>query len=300
MSADFSEPRPSEDGEIDVFKLIAMLWQAKGLIALVTVVCIALALTYAFMATPIFKADVLLEPAGDDAKKGGAMAQLGGLAAMAGINIGGGGTSKDAAIAKLKSRIFIEEFIRDENLLPVLFEEHWDAAAKGWKEQDPKKQPSLFQGVEMFQKSLLKIMEDKKTGLVTLTLEWKDAKQTAQWANLLVERVNRHLRGLAIEEARRNIDYLNGELAKAMILELKQVIASLTEDQIKKIMLANGRLEFAFKVIDPAVVPERRIWPKRAMIVVLGSVGGVILGVMAVFMRHGWRARKERLASITP
>ncbi|MBF0261787.1 MAG: hypothetical protein HQL97_08150 [Magnetococcales bacterium] len=295
------EPPPSEEGEIDLFKLIATLWEAKGLIAVVTAICIALATTYAFLATPVYKADTLLEPAGEDAKKGGgALSQLGGLAAMAGISIGGGSTSKDAAIAKLKSRIFIEEFIRDENLLPVLFEDKWDAAARSWKETNPDKMPTYFKGVEFFKKEILKVNEEKKTGLVTLTLEWKEAKQTAHWANLLVERVNRHLRDLAIEDAKRNIDYLNSELAKATIVELKQVIASLTEDQIKKVMLANGRPEFAFKVIDPAVVPERRNWPKRGLIMGLGGGFGGILGIVAVFMRNAWRLRRARLAGTTP
>ncbi|MEO5345223.1 MAG: Wzz/FepE/Etk N-terminal domain-containing protein [Magnetococcus sp. YQC-9] len=293
--------RYETDDEIDLFEMILKLWDAKWLIIAVTSLFVAGSVTYAFMATPSFKADILLEPAGDDAKKGGGvLAQFGGLAAMAGINISGGGTSKDTAIAKLKSRIFLEEFIRDENLMPILFEDQWDSSAKTWKEQDPKKQPTLLRGVELFSMNLLKITEDKKSGLVILTIEWKNRELASRWANLLVERINRHLRTLAIEDAKNNIEYLNAEMAKTTFVELKQVIAALTEDQIKKIMLANGRPEFAFRVIDPAVVPERRSWPKRGIIVILGGSSGLLFGISSVFIRNSWRTRKARFTQTPP
>ncbi|MBF0339951.1 MAG: hypothetical protein HQL95_03190 [Magnetococcales bacterium] len=273
--------------EISLLDLWRILMDQKWMIVLVTLLVTSGAIVYALLATPVFQTNVLLEFAGEDAKKGGgALAQLGGLAAMAGISVGGGGTSKDAAIAKLRSRIFIQEFIQDDNLLPILFEKSWDQNTKNWIVEDPTKIPTYQQGVEIFLKSILKVNEDKKTGLITLTMEWKNAAQVTRWANLLVERINRHLRTLAIEEAKRNIDYLNNELAKTTFVELKQVIATLLEDQIKKIMLANGRPEYAFKILDPAVVPERRISPKRALIAMLGGVLGGFLGVALAFLRH--------------
>jgi uncharacterized protein involved in exopolysaccharide biosynthesis len=58
-------------------------------------------------------------------------------------------------------------------------------------------------------------------------------------------------------------------------------------------MIANVRDEFAFKIIDPAVPPEKKIKPKRAMIVMLGFIGGAFLGLCAVFIRSAIDKSRE-------
>jgi len=120
--------------------------------------------------------------------------------------------------------------------------------------------------------------QDKKTGLVTLGIEWADPGQAAAWANALVVRVNAELRARAVAESERSIAYLREQLHKANLEELRLALANL----IKGITFAKATEEYAFKIIDPAVVPERRIKPKRALMVVLGGVLGLMLGCWAL------------------
>jgi uncharacterized protein involved in exopolysaccharide biosynthesis len=49
-----------------------------------------------------------------------------------------------------------------------------------------------------------------------------------------------------------------------------------------------------FKTLDPAVVPEEKAKPKRALIVVLGGILGGMLGVMLVLIRYAVRRREEQ------
>jgi len=290
-------PQQVAEEEINLLDLWRVLVREKWLIFLFTVLCTAGAIAAALTMTPIYRAEVLLEPITEDGKQGGGLlAQYGGLAATAGINIGGGGGTKDTAVAKLQSRVFVEEFLSNEKLLPVLFHEIWDPQTKSWQVENPKQIPSMWDGVESFKKNILKISEDKKTGLITLAIEWQDREQVSRWANLLVKRINRHLRGLAIQDAKKSMEYLNTELTKTQIIELQQAIVNLLEGQIKKIMLANVRTEFAFKVIDPAVVPpeNRFIKPKRRLMVVLGFVLGGFLGIFAAFFRNFLQQQKEK------
>jgi LPS O-antigen subunit length determinant protein (WzzB/FepE family) len=58
-------------------------------------------------------------------------------------------------------------------------------------------------------------------------------------------------------------------------------------------MLANSRDEFAFRIIDPAVVPQEKTRPRRAMIAVVGLMGGFILGVFIVIVRHAMRDDRQ-------
>ena len=76
---------------------------------------------------------------------GGALrSQFGGLAALAGVDLGSGGGRKDESIATLSSLGFARDFIVAENLLPVLFADKWDAAANRWR--DPSQVPTLEAG----------------------------------------------------------------------------------------------------------------------------------------------------------
>ncbi|MBF0190003.1 MAG: hypothetical protein HQL99_02515 [Magnetococcales bacterium] len=284
--------QPIEAQPLTLDDLLRNLLNQKWVILAATLLCLVATLTYALITPRLYQSEILLEPVSEDGKKGGGtLAQLGGLAAMAGLSMGSGDTSKEAALAKLKSRIFIGEFIQDEKLLPVLFSDQWDASKQEW--HDSTRPPTLFKGVTLFKTQILKISEEKKSGLITLSVEWTDREQTARWANLLVERINLYLRTLAIEDTKRNMEYLNKELAKTTIVELKQVIASLLENQIKKVMLANRHHEYAFKVLDPAVVPELPIWPKRTQIVLIGVMGGILLGILLAFVRISLQNRKK-------
>lgn len=291
-------PQVAEE-EINLLDLWRVLVREKWLIFLFTVLCTAGAIASALTTMPIYRAEVLLEPATEDGKQGnGLLAQYGGLAAMAGINIGGGGgNSKDSYIAILQSRTFVEEFLRDEKLLPILFYKIWNSESQSWQVEDPKQIPTMWDGVEYFKQNILKVSDDKKVGLVTLSIEWHEREKTAHWANLLVERINRHLRDAAIQDARKSMEYLQTELTNTNIVELQQAIASLLEGQIKRIMLTRVRTDFAFKIIDRAVVPPENVFikPKRRLMVVLGFVLGGFLGIFAAFFRNFLRRQKESL-----
>ena len=290
-------PVPQAEDEINLVDLWRVLVREKWLIFFLILLCTAGAAGAALYMTPIYRAEVLLEPLSEDGKQGGGLlAQYGGLAAMAGINIGGGGSnSKDSNMAVLQSRIFIEKFLTDEKLMPILFHTQWNPKTQSWNVKDPKQIPTLWDGVDYFNKSILKISEDKKSGLVTLSIEWENREQASQWANLLVERINRHLRELAIQDTEKSMKYLNIELEKTSVVELQQAIANILEGQIKKIMMANVRTEFAFKVIDPAVAPPEGhiVKPKRRLMVVLGFVMGLFLGIFAAFIRNFLRQNKK-------
>ena len=132
--------------------------------------------------------------------------------------------------------------------------------------------------------------------MVVLSISWHDPEKAQLWANRLVAVFNEHMRSQAVDEATKSIDYLNKQLAQTSVMEMQQMLYSLIEDSTKKIMLANVRSEYAFKVIDPAVVPERKIKPKRSLIVILGFVIGFFMAIFFVFFREFIKKSKaERL-----
>jgi uncharacterized protein involved in exopolysaccharide biosynthesis len=271
--------------------------QHRKLIGFMTGVSTILALLIAFLLTPIYRAEVLLAPVSDEntGGLGTLVGQFGDLAALAGTNLGTGKDKTAEYVAALKSRVVTTDFINQENLKPALFPRKWDTEGKKWK--DPDDVPTDWEAFELFDRGIRFVQLDRKTGLVTLAIEWKDPVLAAKWANDLVKRLNDQLRTDAVKEAENSIGFLQKELARTGTVELQQAIYRLIEVQTKKEMVARTRQDYAFKVVDPAVSPERKVRPKRLLITVLGFMVGLMLAVSVVFIRNATNTRRVQTDS---
>ena len=107
----------------------------------------------------------------------------------------------------------------------------------------------------------------------------------AEWANDMVAYLNNHIRKQAIDETTKSIFFLEQQLQETSKIEAQTVIYNLIEEQTKNIMLANVREEYAFKIIDPAVVPDMKSKPQRRKIVIFGLLLGVVFGSLLVFVK---------------
>src|SRR6185437_3498610 len=132
----------------------------------------------------------------------------------------------------------------------------------------------LVEGQSVFDKKVRDISEDRKTGLVTMTVTWTDPVLAAEWANGLVSMTNDYMRNLAIKQANAEMAYLREQALKTDTVEMKATIYALMERELQKAMVAAGERQFALRVIDPALPPERPSAPKRA----LWALAALILG----------------------
>jgi uncharacterized protein involved in exopolysaccharide biosynthesis len=210
---------------------------------------------------------------------------------MAGVNLGGGGGSTEEAIAILQSRKFLKSFIEEQRLMPILFVDLWDSDSQQWLVDIEEETPTAWDAYESFS-SILNISTDKKSGMVTLSIEWEDPEVAAEWANLLVVRLNKHLKQEAVQQAEKSIRYLKDQLATTSVVDMQQILYRLIEKQSNTIMLANVQEQYAFRVIDPAVVPEVRSKPKRMLIVVLGGVLGMMFSIFLAFFLNFLKSQK--------
>lgn len=278
------QPNPAQypyDDEIDLWELWETIWSGRLLIAAVAGLFTLSGVTYALLAQEWYKADVVLAPA-EKKSISGALGQFSGLAALAGVDIPGAGEQEPVAV--LKSSGFSRSFIEDMKLENLIME---GEAFQG-------DQPDVRDAVRVFNKNVRSVAEDKKTGLVTLSIRWKDPETAANWANLLVERLNDRLRNQALAESERNVAYLQREIAASSVVSLQQSMGRVLEGEMQKLMLARGNEEFAFKVIDRAVPPKQRDAPKRTLIALVSLLAGGFLGILAVFIRKAIANRPKR------
>jgi len=280
-----------EAEEVRLIDLWRVIWQGKWLILALSVLCSLATLVAAYVLTPVYRAQVVMAPESGENSNGGLAGiagQLGGIAALAGINLSTTEDNSVQALAILRSRAFTQGFIQQHDLLPVLFADLWDPHAKAWDVDDPAETPTLWRAYDLFDKSVRTIFQDAETGLVTLTIDWDDPAKATEWANAMVRELNANVRSRAVDQARKNIDFLREQLNSTSEVELRTVVFGLMEAEMKNAMLANARAEYAFEVIDPAVVPEKRLWPNKLLLAVVGLAAGFLIGVVVVFVRRAF------------
>lgn len=280
-----------DDDEIDLRELLVALWKRKYAISSVTIGCCLLAFASSYLFTRKYETVVEFVTLTDDAMGGRAgglaalASQIGGLASLGGLSLSGN-DRKAEYLAVLHSQALIQRFITQNNLIPVLYADDWDEAKNTWKIADPEKQPTTWKAVRYFKLKVMRIKTDNKTGLSTLSMTWSDASIAARWANGLIDMANDYVRTRTIAEAERNVAYLNDQLKKTSVLAVQNSISTLLEAQIKRIMLAQGTDQYAFRVIDPAVPPETKSFPKRVVWGILGFVTGLIGSVAFVLFER--------------
>ena len=100
----------------------------------------------------------------------------------------------------------------------------------------------------------------------------------------IVEDLNKSLAERDIAETENSIKYLQEQINKTSVSDLKQLFYTMIEAQTSQAMLAEVRPEYAFRVIDPAIAPELKHSPHRAIVtlqsVIYSFIAIIILSVM--------------------
>ena len=296
----------SKQVEISLKELIFQLWQRKILIMVVTGLFVAGAVIFSLSLPNKYQAEVMLIPSEDG--QGGGLAslasQFGGLAGMTGMNLAGNVSKKpQIALQLLKSKTFLIDFIKKNQLEVLLFaakdwdpkidtiiinDELYDTESKLWvrefefpKTLVPSEQEVYEQFIEM-----IEFVIDNREGTFRISVEYFSPKLAALWANMLVHDINEHMRQIDITQANKSIDFLNQQLNNTRLKATETVFFSLIEEQTKKTMLAQVQEDYVFVIIDPAIAPENKSNPKRALICILFFLLGGVLACGYVLMNN--------------
>jgi uncharacterized protein involved in exopolysaccharide biosynthesis len=279
---------PADDEEakdaIDLAKTAAMLRTYWKLLLCMTLVCGIIAAGISLWMRNVYRAQAIIAPTAESNGAGGSMkSDLGGLAALAGIDLGASGGRKVEALATLQSAGFIRDFIVKYNLLPILYSERWDANANTWRKD--KTPPTMEKAIKRFKGRRI-VDENTKSGLVTVKFDWYSPELAAQWTNAMIDMVNERMRAADIHTAESSLEYLDKEMATANTVELRLAIAQLIETQENNKMMANVQRDYAYHFIDRAVPPETKEGPLRTVISIGGALVGFLLGTAFVVFRR--------------
>ena len=294
------------DDEIDLRELFGVLWAGSRKIIAITAVFAFVSVIYALSLSDQYKATVLLAPANSDSSDlSGALGQLGGLASLAGVDIGSGESSESQMAQEImKSWSFIDVFIAENNIsVEVYAAEGWsrgsnelqidddiyDAETKTWLVENDNTgevgPPSSWVLFEAFSERLV-VSENKKSGLVSVSIEYYSPQIAKQWLDMYVAAINAHMQQRQMEKVTNNINYLQAQIENTSIAEMREVFYTIIAEQTKNKMLSEASPEYAFVAVSPSMVPEVKSQPQRAFICILGTLLGGMLSVLLVLVMH--------------
>jgi len=285
------------DDEIDLLELWRALMRGKWIIIGFTAVFSIASVFYALSLPNMYKSTAVLAPA--ESAGGGLSAlggQLGGLASLAGINLGRGASNKTAeAIEILQSWTFIEEFIQEQNISPLVFAvkgwnpetneliyntEIYNPQTQTWTREPPKgkqAEPSSWELFGIFG-AYLSVGEDKVSGFTSLNDEYYSPEVAKDWADALINKINSKLQARDAKEAEKNVAFLKQQIEQTPLASMQSVFYDLIEEQTKTLMLAKGSTEYVFKTVSESRVSEVKSKPKRALICIVSALSGGLVG----------------------
>ncbi len=294
------------DDEIDLRELFGVLWSGRIQIIIITMIFAVGSVIYALSLPNQYKATALLAPAqSDGGDLSSALGQLGGLASLAGVSIGIG-ESSESQIAQeiMKSWSFVETFIADNDLevevyatkgwskssnMLVIDDDVYDITQQSWlledDDTDAPRPPTSWELFERFQK-IVSVSEDKKSGLVSVSIEYFSPQIAKKWLDMYVSAINEHMQSRQVVKVSNNIAYLKAQIDKTSIAEMREVFYTIIEEQTKNKMVAEASPDYAFVAVSPSMVPEEKSKPKRALICILGTILGGMLSVLLVLVGH--------------
>ena len=302
------------DDEIDIRELFGVLWSAKIKIIVITAIFAFGSVIYSLLLPNQYTATALLAPAQSESNGlSSTLGQLSGLSSLTGVSIfGQENTESQIAQEIMKSWSFIEMFISDNDLsVEVFAAEGWsrssgklqinhglyDIASREWLLQDDDtdafRPPTSWELFKRF-RQMVSVSEDKKSGLVSVSIEYYSPQMAKDWLDLYVSAINEHMQSRQIAKVSNNIDYLEAQIDKTSIAEMREVFYTIIEEQIKKKMVAEASPDYAFVTVSPSMVPQKKSQPNRAMICILGTLLGGMLSVLLVFVGHYARGSNSK------
>lgn len=283
-------PVSERHGEIDLFHYLLIIRKRVLLISIICIIGLSGALVASFLMDDRFQAKAVISPVKEAASPSAGLSILvQQLETVPGMSMSSSSSASEI-LALLNSRMLKKKAIETYGLLPIIFKDRWDAGKKAWRKGS--EEPSIADTLRAVEKAM-SIRHSPKDNTITITFESKDPRDAASFLEKLINVLNAHLSSEARRIAESNRQYLESQLSNTSDPIIRQNIYALIAQQIESSMMAGVMENFAFKVIDPPAVPDRKNSPRRPLITLAGLLGSLCVGVLVAFFLEFLEARQK-------
>lgn len=273
------------DDEIDILKILTILWGGWRIIISCALVFVLLGSVYAFRKHDIYQASVLVvSNKRKNGSAGGMSARLSSLAALAGIGIG---SEEDSEIglnlAIMNSTPFAIDAVRRYNLMPVIFPPELRKPG----EEEPSTEAAAGKLLAM-----VITKQNESGGLISISVKDQNPKRAFILAETVVKAINTYIKQQYMERTKQDIESAYKELAKNPPLEVAASLFAIISEKTQHMVLVGSQDDYVFRVIEPATVPQDAIYPRRGLIITAFFIGGTMAGILVSFVNHAFGKKR--------
>lgn len=296
-----------DGGELDLFQLFRILWANKFQVVFITAGFAVFSVFYALSLPNIYESESVLTPVQQGSSQS---SQAGGIAALVGINLNDSNANNiDVTLETSKSFDFykylnekrdidkyivaVDNYSYTEDKL-YFNEEIYNSAENKWITDSNGKssQPSLLKSYKAFNKDHFSFIRDKITGLIEFKFEHQSPRVSKELLDFIIKDLNQYIRDREVIEARDSIKFIELQISKTPVPEVRKALAKLIELKAQKMMIGETTDEYALKVIQSPIEPEAPSYPSRRVICIVITLLGGLLASIFVLIFHQIKNRK--------
>ncbi len=274
------EHRDVHSDEITLLDFLNVIKKHRKLIVTLVLVSVIVTGITSLLLTRIYRAEAVIMPALQKEDSGG----MGTIAAQFGLSSQRASNAAEV-VSLLKSNILMERVIKSHNLVPVFFRDRL---------KDNTEDEKIWQGIRYLKERIFRVKNNQKEGVIELSIEFKEPRKAADILNAILTELTEHMSSEARRVAETNKTYLESLIDKNPDPLIRQNIYSLIARQIETSMMAEVKENFAFKIIDPPKVPDRKVKPRILLNIMLSFAVSIFAGLFIAFFRDYWENVKQR------
>jgi len=285
--------------DVNLDDLIIRIWQNKISITFFVLLASLIGILISLLLPNYYKSQISLIPSDNKATSSSIIGQYGMLAGLAGLSMPSQPSDKTIeALERVKSFDFFQNLflpnISYKNLVAV---DSWESEKNiiHYKKNlyDTKKNiwvknvkvPTNQEAYEIYKK-MLSVSTDAKSSVTLISIEHKSPHVAKYWVETIVKLLNDSMRNEMHQRTLKSINFLNEQISKTSVNEIRETITSLQQEQMKSLMLIEVNKDYIFRIIDSAIVPEKKSRPNRSVIIVLSAFIGFFTSILIVFLRQ--------------
>lgn len=279
----------AHNDEIDLKDILRIIWKRKFWIAgFVIFVCAVTVFTVLKMDN-IYESKAVLRPVQNSTNQmSSALSNLGGLANLAGINIGSGGNVSpyNSMNAIVNDADFIYSFVTENKFESKIVDDYSEFSLT-----EKYKENQKFFVVKAF-KDNFGFIEDSKTGLMTMYFQNKDREFSKKVVDMLLKETSLKYQTIEMENIDERINKYKNEIDKTSDIALKNKLAEVVAGLIQSKVLSQAQEFYGFDILVKPSVPDEldKIKPRRSLIVILSFF---ISGFMGIFLSLAYESFKN-------
>lgn len=269
-----AQNQSDDEGAISILDLVLIVAQNIKLLIVGPLAIGILALIISFFITPTFTAITTIQPppqGGQTSTSAAILESLGGLGGGMGPGL------KDTSqlyIAYMQSATF-EDSLIEKFKLQEKFHTKYKVSARKTLEGN------------------VKILSDKKTGMISIAVDDEDPQFAANLANAYVSELRIFTGKLALQEAQDRKEFLEAQIKELSSRQFRdiytqQAMLAGTIRQYEAARVDEEKVGPTFTQVDVAYAPELKSKPKRAQIAIIATLACEFLLLIFIFVRHAW------------